>query len=71
MRSLGVSMIVLAVGLAILSIAFVACAMIERFFRVANLLARVDVNKNGHWSLLSFRLPQWVSLRSGLNTRST
>jgi hypothetical protein len=38
---------------------------------VANLLAGVDVDKNGHWSLLSFRLPQWVSLRLGLKTRVT
>ena len=29
------------------------------------------VDQHGHWSLLSFRLPQWVSLRSGLNTRTT
>jgi hypothetical protein len=57
--------------------------LLERFYRdvgirehldvlgVANLLAGVDVDQHGHWSLLSFRLPQWVSLRSGLNTRST
>ena len=38
---------------------------------VANLLAGVDVDKNSHWSLFSLRLPQCVSLRSGLNTRST
>jgi hypothetical protein len=38
---------------------------------IANLLACVDVDKNGHWSLFSFRLPQWVSLRSGLNIRTT
>ena len=38
---------------------------------VADLLAGVDVDKNGHWSLFSFRLPQCVSLRPGLNTRST
>jgi hypothetical protein len=25
----------------------------------------------GHWSLFNFRFPQCVSLRSGLNTRST
>ena len=25
---------------------------------VANLLARIDVNPNGHWSLFSFLLPQ-------------
>ena len=38
---------------------------------VADLLAGVDIDENGHWSLFSFRLPQCVSLRSGLNTRST
>jgi hypothetical protein len=38
---------------------------------VADLLAGVDVDPNGHWSLFSLRLPQCVSLRSGLNTRST
>jgi len=38
---------------------------------VANLLAGIDVDQHRHWSLFSFRLPQWVSLRSGLNTRST
>src|SRR3954452_13206740 len=26
-------------------------------FRLYDLLARIDVNKHGHWSLLSFRLP--------------
>src|SRR5882724_7994772 len=39
---------------------------------VANLLAGVDIDPNGcHWSLFSFRFPQCVSLRDGLNTRST
>src|SRR5450631_2701753 len=38
---------------------------------VANLLAGVDVNPNGcHWSLLSFRFPQCVSLRDESNSRS-
>jgi hypothetical protein len=38
---------------------------------ISNLLAGVDVDKNCHWSLFSLRFPQCVSLRSGLNTRST
>jgi hypothetical protein len=39
---------------------------------VTNLLGIFDVDPDGHdWSLLSFRFPQWESLRSGLNTRST
>jgi hypothetical protein len=39
---------------------------------VARMASGIDVNPNGrHWSLLSFRFPQCVSLRSGLNVRST
>jgi hypothetical protein len=39
---------------------------------IANTVSGVDIDPNGrHWSLLSLRRPQCVSLRSGLNTRST
>jgi hypothetical protein len=31
----------------------------------------LDLTRPSHWSLFSLRLPQCVSLRSGLNTRST
>ena len=27
--------------------------------RIFNILARIDVNPNGHWSLFSLRFPQW------------
>ena len=36
--------------------------------RLADLLACVDADKRGHWSLLSFLRPQWCLLLS-LNTR--
>jgi hypothetical protein len=36
---------------------------------VSDLLAGVDVDKNSHWSLFSFRFPQCVFLRSGLKTK--
>src|SRR3954468_10952779 len=35
--------------------------------RVANLLAGVDVDKNGHWSLFSLRLPKWDCLPDSSN----
>ncbi len=39
---------------------------------IANTVSGIDIDPNGcHWSLLSLRFPQCVSLRSGLNTRST
>ena len=39
---------------------------------VARMASGIDVNPNGrHWSLLSVRRPQCVSLRDELNVRST
>jgi hypothetical protein len=39
---------------------------------VASMVSGIDVNPNGrHWSLLSFRRPQCVSLRDELNVCST
>src|SRR5712664_3769484 len=38
---------------------------------VASMVFGIDVNPNGrHWSLLSFRFPQCVSLRDELNSRT-
>jgi hypothetical protein len=37
----------------------------------ALLITSIRILLIGHWSLLSFRFPQFVSLRSELNTRST
>jgi hypothetical protein len=39
---------------------------------VTNLLARIDIDPDGcHSTLFNFRFPQCVSLRDGLNVRST
>ena len=38
--------------------------------RVSDLLAGVDVDQHGHWSLLSFLRPQCGSFREGLNSRT-
>jgi hypothetical protein len=34
---------------------------------IADLFSGIEINPDGHWSLLSFRFPQWVHFRSGLN----
>ena len=39
---------------------------------VANTVSGVDIDPNGcHWSLLSFRFPQWVSLREESTSGTT
>jgi hypothetical protein len=35
---------------------------------VPDFLAGIDVNPDCHWSLLSFRCPQWGSFRDELNS---
>src|SRR6188472_3617140 len=37
--------------------------------RVSDLLARIDVDQHGHWSLLSFLGPQWGFFPASVNSR--
>jgi hypothetical protein len=38
--------------------------------RVSDLLARIDVDQHGHWSLLSFLGPQWCFFPDSVNSRT-